>query len=222
MIERKLIFKLNKTKKNKNKSKKNKSKKGGSLARSLHETNFTSFPENTRENNSVNSQATEIGDTCAFVVEEDSRKLGTINYSTVNLEIQQLTLPIHQRPGTGPIRKINFYKGERCIGYATFIFENRTFEIVTIFLNDCERSFGYGKRILYFLMRYAFEQLNASEIELEDATDSPLFNPCRHPNNMYKKAKFLPILSNVYLKRMRLRQERYRRLNRLISRYLNS
>ena len=146
----------------------------------------------------------------------------SLPHSVIDMDIKDLKLPIYTLPGNGPIRKINFYKDGIHVGYAAFTYMNPIFEIHTLYINENQRSAGYGKRILKFLIQYAFEQLDANEMQLNDQTNSRIFNPSQHRNKMYTKSKFVQMKSKNYNKWMSLKKYRYKKFKSTIFRYLRS
>jgi len=184
--------------------------------------------ESNTSNKSNASNKTEIYNTEIGVfnkeynVRNKNISLKSPSYSVIDMDIKDLKLPIYPVEGNGPIRKINFYKDDINIGYAAFTYMNPIFEIHTLYINENQRSSGYGKRILKFLIQYAFEQLDVNEMQLNDQTNSRIFNPSQHRNKMYTKSKFVQMKSKNYNKWMSLKKYRYKKFKRTIFSYLNS
>lgn len=178
--------------------------------------------------NENNEYETEEEVTEARVFDEQSNvrnknvSFKTASYSVIDMDITDLKIPIYLVEGNGPIRKIKFYKDSIYIGYAAFTYMHPIFEIQTIYINENQRSSSYGKRILKFLIQYAFEQLKANDIQLNDQTNSRIFNPNQHPNRMYTKSKFVQMKSKNYNKWMSLKMYRYKKFKKTIFRYLRS
>jgi GNAT superfamily N-acetyltransferase len=181
-------------------------------------------------NASVRSNATVLESTEARVFDENKSKreegfgakVQGLPPSIIDMDIKDLKLPIYPVPGNGPIRKINFYKDGINVGYVTFTYNSRIFELHTLYINENQRGSGYGKRILKFLIQYAFEQLDANEIELDDQTGEPIFNPSQRQNKMYTKSKFVQKKTNNHKKIMTLKKYRYKKFKSTIFRYLRS
>lgn len=157
-----------------------------------------------------------------YNVRNKNVSLKSASYSVIDMDLKDLKLPIYPVEGNGPIRKINFYKDDINIGYAAFTYMNPIFEIHTLYINESQRSAGYGKRILKFLIQYAFEQLDVNEMQLNDQTNSRIFNPSQHRNKMYTKSKFVQMKSKNYNKWMSLKKYRYKKFKPTIFRYLRS
>lgn len=149
-------------------------------------------------------------------------KIQSLPPSVIDMDINDLKLPIYPVVGKGPIRKINFYKDGVNIGYITFTYIPHIFELHNLYINENERSKGYGKIILKFLIQYAFDQLDANEIELDDQTGEPIFNPSQRQNKMYKKSKFVQKKTTNHKKIMTLKKYRYKKFKSTIFRYLRS
>jgi ribosomal protein S18 acetylase RimI-like enzyme len=192
------------------------------------ETSLLSGTENQsgyESNASVRSNATVLETTPARVFDEQNRNKNvshTLSDSVINMDIKDLKLPIYTVPGNGPIRKINFYKDGVNVGYAAFRYNSRVFELNTLYINENYRGSGYGKRILKLLIQYAFEQLQADEIQLNNQTNSLVYNPSKHRNKMYTKSKFVQMKSKNYNKWMSLKRYRYKKFKSTIFRYLRS
>lgn len=225
------ISKIRKTRKNKF--------KGGSPATELRPSSVDQYQSASIDANTITSATTtrgpqsngyeteeEVTEARVFDQEYNLRNknvsVKSPSHSVIDMDIKDLKLPIYPVEGNGPIRKINFYKDDINVGYAAFTYMNPIFEIHTLYINEKQRSAGYGKRILKFLIQYAFEQLHSDEIQLNDQTNSMSFNPSQHRNKMYSKSKFVQMKSKNYNKWMSLKKYRYKKFKPTIFRYLRS